>query len=195
MSTLLRVREVRAPRPSAISETAFAAARRGEGWALQQLYEGSARAVAAYLRAQGAREVEDLLNDVFLVAFNGLARFEGDATAFRSWLFAIAHNKAVDDLRRRARRPDLTPYGPEHAGETSSAEHDALDNLNQDHMYGLLAQLTDDQREVLLLRVVADLTVEQVAHRVGKPVGAVKALQRRGLRALQKIIVEEGVPL
>jgi RNA polymerase sigma-70 factor (ECF subfamily) len=62
-------------------------------------------------------------------------------------------------------------------------------------VHELLAELTPDQRDVLLLRVVADLTVEQVAEVVGKPAGAVKALQRRGLAALRRLVEAEGVPL
>lgn len=58
--------------------------------------------------------------------------------------------------------------------------------LGSDDAYGALAVLTSDQRDVLALRIFADLTVEQVAAVVDKPVGAVKALQRRGLEALRK---------
>ena len=59
----------------------------------------------------------------------------------------------------------------------------------------LCARLAPDQRDVLLLRIVADLTVDDVAAVVGKSRGAVKALQRRGFQALRKILEQEGVPL
>ena len=58
----------------------------------------------------------------------------------------------------------------------------------------MLDQLTEEQRDVLALRVIGDLTVEQVAEIVGKKPGAVKALQRRALRALRKK-AERGVPI
>ena len=68
-------------------------------------------------------------------------------------------------------------------------------DLGSARVHELLAELTPDQRDVMLLRVVADLTVEQVAEVVGKPPGAVKALQRRALAALRRLVEAEGVPL
>jgi RNA polymerase sigma-70 factor (ECF subfamily) len=62
-------------------------------------------------------------------------------------------------------------------------------------VYELCAELSDDQREVLILRIVGDLTVEQVSLIVGKSVGAVKALQRRALTSLRRRVEREGVPL
>jgi RNA polymerase sigma-70 factor (ECF subfamily) len=59
----------------------------------------------------------------------------------------------------------------------------------------LSARLSADQRTVLLLRIVADLTAEEVAQITGKTVGAVRALQRRGLDALRRLIAKEGVQL
>lgn len=163
---------------------------------MRAAYEELAPPVLAYLRGHGVAAAEDVLHEVFLAVFTGLARFEGDGRGFRSWVFTIAHHKAVDDVRRRARRPEPVPYQAEQdRREAASAEQEALAALSQARVHELLARLTEDQREVLLLRVVADLTVEQVAAALGKPIGAVKALQRRGLDALRRIVHTEGVPL
>jgi DNA-directed RNA polymerase specialized sigma24 family protein len=62
-------------------------------------------------------------------------------------------------------------------------------------VYELCAELSDDQRGVLILRIVGDLTVEQVSLIVDKSVGAVKALQRRALTSLRRRVEREGVPL
>jgi RNA polymerase sigma-70 factor (ECF subfamily) len=62
-------------------------------------------------------------------------------------------------------------------------------------VHELCAGLSDDQRDVLILRIVGDLTVEQTAAIVDKSVGAVKALQRRALDALRRKLVRDGVPL
>jgi RNA polymerase sigma-70 factor (ECF subfamily) len=64
-------------------------------------------------------------------------------------------------------------------------EDDALVGFGTDNVHRLCAELPDDQRSVLLLRILADLTVEQVAQAMGRSVGATKALQRRGLRTLR----------
>lgn len=174
----------------------LAAARRGSAEAFQALYGDLVRPVAAYLRGKGVPDVEDLTSEVFLAVFTGLERFTGGQPEFRSWVFTIAHRRVVDHWRRAARSPVLGEYAPEDDDRsTPSAEDEALDAIGSARVHELLGSLTPDQRDVLLLRVVADLTVEQVAEVVGKPVGAVKALQRRGLAALRKIVGAEGVPL
>ncbi|GIG20267.1 RNA polymerase sigma factor SigD [Cellulomonas chitinilytica] len=173
----------------------LAAARTGHGEAFESLYHDLVRPVAAYLRARGAPDVEDLTNEVFLAVFTGLPRFRGDQAHFRSWVFTIAHRRVVDAWRRRARTVATELVADPDPPACGSAEDDALALLATEGVVALLARLTDDQRDVLSLRVVADLTVEQTAAVLGKPVGAVKALQRRGLAAVRRIISREGVPL
>lgn len=170
------------------------AARANEAWAFQRLFDELARPVAGYLRMQGAREPDDLVNEVFLGVFSALGNFEGDEGQFRSWVFTIAHRRLTDERRRLGRRPVVSddsvadPMG-------GDAEHDALCSIGNERARELLGRLAPDQRDVLLLRIVADLTVERTAETLGKTLGAVKALQRRGLAALRTEIVKEGVPL
>lgn len=174
----------------------LARARLGSAEAFTSLYEDLVRPVAAYLRARGVRDVEDVTSDVFLAVFTGIGRFVGEQAQFRSWVFTIAHRRVVDGWRRGARTPLQVPYESDDDVRTaSSAESDALDVLGQHRVHELLAGLSEDQRDVLVLRIVGDLTVEQVGEVVGKKPGAVKALQRRGLAALRRILLVEGVPL
>jgi RNA polymerase sigma factor (sigma-70 family) len=172
------------------------AARANAPWAYRRLYESLAGPVSGYLRGQGARDVEDLTSEVFLGVFRRLGTFEGDEAAFRSWVFTIAHRRLTDERRSRARRPEPASLD-ERPGEVvgGDVEQEVLDRLGAEGVHRLLDRLSDDQRDVLLLRVVGDLTVDQVAEATGKRPGAVKALQRRGLNALRKIIADEGVPL
>lgn len=102
------------------------------------------------------------------------------------WVFAIAHNLAIDDRRRRARQPPQTPWLGEDRASSATTESEALARLGAQRVQDLLAWLSPDQRDVLLLRIVADLTVDQVADVLGKAPGAVKQLQRRGLAALRR---------
>jgi RNA polymerase sigma factor (sigma-70 family) len=174
-----------------VEETSFAgvlaAAQQREPWALQQLFEELGPAVAGYLRAQRAAEPDDLANEVFLRAFRGIDTFAGEEASFRSWIFTIAHNVLVDDVRRAQRRPvvvDLRDRMPPLQG--GDAEQDAMRALAHDDVQARLGCLTEDQRTVVLLRVVADLTLQQIAQATGKRVGAVKATQRRALEALRR---------
>lgn len=174
----------------------LAAARDGSGDAFTVLWHDLVRPVAAFLRSRGVDDVDDLTNEVFLSVFTGLARFRGDQAAFRSWVFTIAHRRAVDSWRRRARSVAVEPLGDDDEGApVPSAEDGALDALSRERVLAVLGTLTEEQRDVLTLRVVADLTIEQVAEVVGKQVGAVKALQRRGLAAVRRTLEREGVPL
>src|SRR5262249_23287140 len=153
----------------------------GDAWAFEALYRAIAPAVAAYLRVQGAGEPEDLTNEVFLRVFRGLGRFTGNDAQFRSWVFSIAHARLVDERRARARRARYTGaagVGPAPPRAAGNVEDDVLRELGEQRVRELCERLAPDQRDVLLLRVVADLTVEQVARLVGKTTGATKALQR-----------------
>ena len=165
----------------------LAAARTGAAWAFETLYRDLSPVVTGYLRLHGAAEPDDLASETFLGVFRGLSGFSGDEEALRSWVFTIAHHRLVDDWRRRSRRPQLT----DDAGDLEllpggDAEDDALTRVGTEDVHRMCAGLSDDQRSVLLLRVLADLTVEQIAAVMGRSVGSVKALQRRGLRALRE---------
>jgi len=176
-------------------EGLLGAAQTGAPWAWDRLYQDLAPPVRGYLVAQGAADPDDLLGEVWLHVARGVARFGGDESAFRSWVFMIAHHRVVDERRRRGRRPESAPGDADDwAGTTPAAEDDALAGIATEEVVALLARLTDDQRDVLTLRILGDLTVEQVAAATGRRPGAVKALQRRALRSLQKILLQ-AVPL
>ena len=164
----------------------LAAAQAGAAWAFEVLYRDLSPAVTGYLRLHGAAEPDDLASETFIGVFTGLAGFSGDEDALRAWVFTIAHRRLVDDWRRRSRRPQLTD-DPGDLGVVvgGDAEDDALARVGAETVHRLCGGLPADQRSVLLLRILADLTVEQVAEVLGRSVGSVKALQRRGLRTLR----------
>ncbi|MGH2626426.1 MAG: RNA polymerase sigma factor [Anaerolineales bacterium] len=146
------------------------------------VYRALAPAVLGYLRAQRVPDPEDVLGEVFLSVTRDLPRFRGDADGLRRWVFSIAHNRLVDDARRRRRRP--MPADSEVPDRPGPERPDAVD---PDLVAGLAA-LSPDQREVLVLRFVADLPLEAVAKVTGRKVGAVKALQHRGLENLRRAV-------
>lgn len=169
-------------------ESVLFAARAGAEWAWGRIYEDLAPSVAGYLRAHGAADPEDLVGEVFLQVVRGLDRFSGPEPAFRAWVFTIAHRRLVDDLRRRSRRP-VVPVEPEVLGEMAGAGGDvgdeAMAGLDAERVKAAIAELPPDQRSVLLLRILGDMTIEQIADAMGKRPGAIKALQRRALRRLE----------
>ncbi len=172
---------------------AVSAAKAGADWGWTALYRALAPTVTGYLRAQGAPDPEDVTAEVFIQAVKGIDRFKGDGAAFRSWIFCIAHNKLVDDIRKRRRRPvDLSPDAGRNVVHPVNVEDQVMRNLADRQVRQMFSQLTTDQRNVLYLRMIGGLTLEEVARVLGKPSSAIKALQRRGLAAIKRDLPAQG---
>jgi RNA polymerase sigma-70 factor (ECF subfamily) len=171
-------------------------ARGGEAGALDELYRTHAPSVLGYLRGLGTPDPEDATGDVFVSLVRDLDRFHGDERQFRSWLFTIAHRRAVDAFRRRARRRD-EPVDPAVLPDRADGGFDVADDVATRVAVGpaveALEGLTPDQRAVILLRVIGDQSVAETARILGKEQGAVKTLQRRAVAALQRRISVEAV--
>jgi RNA polymerase sigma-70 factor (ECF subfamily) len=168
-------------------------ARAGSDVAFEAVFRELSPAVAGYLRLNGAAEVDELTNEVFAQVHRGLQRFSGDWGGFRSWVFTIAHHRMVDDSRRARRRPPIAAADVSEEASTGDVESEALDSLSDERLHRLLSTLSEDQRRVLLLRVVADLPLEEAAATLGKTVGAVKSLQHRALASLRRELEQEEV--
>ena len=163
-------------------------ARAGSESAWARIYKELAPGVIGYLRGQSAPDPEDLAGDVFLEVVRDVHRFEGDHDQFRSWVFSIAHFRLLDARRREGRRP-VRPASPDalsDRGGVGNSEDEALAALGVQRVERLLKVLSPDQRDVLLLRIVGDLSVEQVGVALGKRPGAVRVLQHRGLVRLRR---------
>jgi RNA polymerase sigma-70 factor (ECF subfamily) len=138
--------------------------------------------VLGYLRSERAAEPEDLTGEIFLQVARDLAGFAGDNDALRRWVFTIAHNRLIDGLRRQARRPLLADAEvPDHP-----AREQAAAAVTDPDLMEALAELTEAQREVVLLRFVADLPLDAVARITGRGVGAIKAMQHRAIDQLSR---------
>lgn len=170
-------------------------ARAGDEAAWGEIWAELAPAVLGYLRASRVPDPEDVLGETFLGVARDVAGFEGDWDRFRGWVFTIAHHRLIDARRRSARRPvQLVAEPPEPQGQAGDdAAEQALSRIGAEELQRVLETLTPDQRAVVLLRVIGDLSLEQVAEALGKRVGAVKQLQRRGLAAVKREMTERGL--
>ncbi len=171
------------------------AARRAEAWAFTELFERVAGRLTGFLAARGATDPEGLANEVLLRAFRAIGGFEGNEIQFRAWIFTIGRNLLVDERRKRERRPELRSIAPEEMPEPAGAGTDAdlTAGMGDEWVRGVLDELPSSQREVLLLRIVAELPIKETAEIVGKTEGAVKLLQHRALRRLRKRLGTRGV--
>jgi RNA polymerase sigma factor (sigma-70 family) len=173
-------------------------ARRGRQRAWDAIYRDLAPPLLGYLRAQRAPDPEDLVGEVFVELVRSLHRFEGDEAGFRSWVFTIAHRRLIDARRASTRRPvelasteDLEPALP-----PTDDEPFLLERAGTEEVLALLDRLGDDQREVLVLRLVAGFTTREVAEVTGRSTEAVKGLAKRGLARLRVLVAdpEGGTP-
>lgn len=173
---------------------ALAASRLGEEWAVALLWRDLHPRILRYLRVSvGDSDAEDLASDVWLEVARGLGRFDGDESAFRAWVFTIARRRVIDTGRKVQRRR-TDPMSPEQIGRAPDDAPDDLEGrLALDAALRRVARLPRDQAEVVALRVLAELSAEQVAVIVGKSAGAVRVLQHRALRRLAHELAAEGV--
>jgi RNA polymerase sigma-70 factor (ECF subfamily) len=143
--------------------------------------------VYAYAKAAGADDCEDVLGEVFVAVVRGLPRFRGNDDGLRRWIFTIAHHRVVDERRRLARQRKAIRVALDNIAPPPEDPFDPM-------LVAALATLTVDQREVVVLRFIADLSLEDVAAMTKRPVGAVKSLQHRGLRNLANALASEQSP-
>jgi RNA polymerase sigma factor (sigma-70 family) len=164
-------------------------ARGGDDGAWRELYLRHSSPVLGYLRSQRAPSPEDLLGEVWLQAVRDLHRFSGDERGFRAWLLSIAHHRLLDARRTISRRPVELGGEPEDAIVDEQAIPDAQ-LLAEEELSALLEGLPERQRSLLYLRFVLDMPQAEVAGVMGMSTPAVKMLQGRALRALEKRVRE-----
>lgn len=169
-------------------------ARAGDADGFAALYDWLGPEVKRFAIARGARDADAVTNDAFVSAFRRLADFDGGASAFRSWIYAIARNGLIDAHRAEQRRPPVAGESPAYDHErAASAEDVALACIGDPSVLALLDGLTEPQQEVIVLRVISGLSLQETADAVKRPVSAVKRLQARALDQMRRSISDEGV--
>ncbi len=162
--------------------------RSGDNAAWETLYDQLAPELRAYLVRLGARDPDDLLGETMMQIVRDINKFSGIATEIRAWSFRIAHNRVIDASRRRKSRPTEVPI--DETLDTVPAQAPLTDIPDTELLSGLLDSLTPDQRSVVWLRYVAELTLDETAAVVGKTPEAVAALTYRALASLRRSLHE-----
>jgi RNA polymerase sigma-70 factor (ECF subfamily) len=175
----------------------LAAAQQGSEEAFSRLWRDGNPALLRYLRVTAPAAAEDIAAETWVQVVRGLAEFRGDEQAWRGWLFTIARRRAVDEGRRRSRRPEapLDEVPPGRFPVAADAAEQAMESLGTQAALALLSGLPPAQAEVILLRVVAGLDTDTVAQLVGSTPGAVRVAAHRGLRRLAQLLAKPGVTL
>lgn len=146
------------------------------------VYRMYAKGVLGYLRHQGVTDPENVLGEVFLHVARSLRRFHGDEDQLRRWVFTLAHHRIIDERRKQARRPQIADT--EVPDRAAPPHEEAMDP----ELMAAIGLLTPEQREVILLRFVADLPIDVVADVTERSAGAVRSLQHRAVAQLAQAL-------
>ncbi|GAB2744353.1 RNA polymerase sigma factor [Sinomonas soli] len=160
-----------------------------------EAYRELAPAVRGYLRSRGVPDPEAVAHDVFMALYPRIGTVRGGRAGLKTLVFTIAHARTVDHYRERARTPAMAAYHPDSEPRSAPSAEDVVLGRGTG-ILGLIEELSPDQREVIALRVIADLSLEQTAAITQRSTGAVKQLQRRALLALRNRLdsEEEATP-
>jgi RNA polymerase sigma-70 factor, ECF subfamily len=166
-----------------------AQAQRGDADAFRALYRDTQPRLLRYLRALVGDDAEDVASETWLQISRDLASFHGDGDGFRGWAATIARHRALDHLRRAARRPPPILVPAEDLAGLAARDDTAataLDAVATDAAVRLISRLPPDQAEAVLLRAVLGLDAATAAKVLGKRPGAVRTAADRGLRTLAR---------
>jgi RNA polymerase sigma-70 factor, ECF subfamily len=175
----------------------LAAAQGGSEQAFSVLWRDANPALLRYLRVVAAEHAEDVASETWVQVVRGLSKFTGDESAWRAWLFTTARRRLLDQARLRKRHPSepLDEISAAEMPRSVDAEQLAMDNIATESAMALLSRLPVQQKEVILLRVVAGLDTEMVAEILGTSTGAVRVAAHRGLKKLASLLSGAGVTL
>lgn len=172
----------------------LACAQAGDEAAFARLWRDLNPALVRYL-GLGGDPAEDVASDTWASVVKGLRRFRGDEPAWRAWVFTTARRRAIDAGRRRARSAEREVAWRQWQVESVGADPAdfVTERMDTDAALRILGQLSPLQAEVIALRVLTGLPVDEVAGIVGRSPGAVRVAAHRGLRRLEQILTARGV--
>jgi RNA polymerase sigma-70 factor (ECF subfamily) len=159
---------------------------------LAEIYDQFSPAIYRYAyRLLGSADLaEECVAETFSRFLHTLKRGMGPETHLKAYLYRVAHNWVTDSFRRQP-LPEL-PLDPElHLNPEAEPSHAVVVSMERERVRSALKLLTPDQRQVIALKFLEEMSNEEVAKVVEKPVGAVKALQHRGIQALRRMLLAE----
>jgi RNA polymerase sigma-70 factor (ECF subfamily) len=172
--------------PTITDSELVARAKAGDEAALAQIYERYGPAIYRYIYFRvGERELaEDLQAEVFLRMLEGIHRYEDRGWPISAWLYRIARDRTIDTIRRRQSRPQVPLESWN--GMCDGPETSVGAQLDSEELHRTLTELTEEQRQVIQLRFLAEMSIHEVAQTLNRSEGAVKALQFRGMQSLAR---------
>lgn len=168
------------------------AAAHGDKRAMETVYRELAPKIRGYLSVRGAGDPDALTNDVFVQILQQLDGLTGGWAGLKTFAFTVAHGRLVDSWRRATHRT-TDEYVPESDPRRAiSAEHEALERIQSQEILDVLDLLPADQKNVITLRVLAELTLEQTASVLGRSNSWVSDLQAKALGSLRFLLADHA---
>ena len=160
-------------------------ARRGDRDGLAELWRAFQAPLLRYLTTKRMQSPEDVASRVWIDVASSIGRFEGDDDDFRRWFFTIAHRRSVDEVRRSIRHDKLVNTVDDAVtADGADDDYDCATALNR--ALALLSALPPDQAEAIMLKVVNDMPISDVASVMSTSEGNVRVLVHRGLSRLRR---------
>jgi len=136
-----------------------------------------------------AADAEDATQEIFLEIWKSAARYDSSMGKESTFIATIARRRLIDRVRSSGRRPELQEYDDSLAADPTTVHENAgAVAVDIEVAQRALAQLGEDQREILLLGIVEGMTHSEIAMETGKPLGTVKTQMRRGLIRLRELL-------
>ena len=166
-------------------------AQQGDLETIGGLYETYHLSVYRFLfyRVGDRAAAEDLTSEVFLRMLRFISGFNPPSASFQAWLFQIARNLAIDHHRRMSVRNHL-PLEEKLAARGEHLDAAVERSLTSESLQAALAELNDEQRDVILMRFIAEMPIAEVAKALHKSENSIKGLQRRALSALREVLID-----
>lgn len=175
----------------------------GESAALEVLYDRYSRIVLSFaMRILGDRQhAEELLQEVFLRMWRQARNYSDQRGTFVTWLLSITHNMAIDEIRKRNRRPQRADSADpvllleNQTNNDPSVEQSVLLSSLRDEIVEAMQSLPDAQRQSLEMAYFQGLTQREIAEQLDEPLGTIKTRMRLGMRKLREYLESNEVEL
>ncbi len=159
--------------------------------ALAEIYDTHSRGMYHYsMRLLGDTALaEDCVAEAFARFLKSLQERRGPREHLQAYLYRIAHNWIVDFYRKQEETSELSDAV---RSEADAPEVEAAKHIRQTQVRKAIRKLTIDQQQVISLKYLEEWSNEEIARALKKPVGAVKSIQHRALKSLQRLLEEES---
>ena len=188
MASVLGVSIGRFPKPVPDELQLISLSQRGDSEAFARLYDRYVDHIHRYVffRVADKQSAEDITAHVFIKMWEKLPSYQIGKAPIGAWLYRIAHNAVIDHYRTRRTFVSLDDVTPSEARHDDGTDEKLDLQVKLEQVGRALQKLTEGQREVLILRFIEGYGIQEIAWKLGKTQGAVRALQMRGLQELAK---------